>query len=121
MWFTDATIAFVSETIANLENTKKENAKLEEKLHYYERKSNQCHIVIDEFPDEFRKSMYVTIEPDEDKQKPVQLDEAFRILCKRVNEYTEFLEIGKKHEELNANLLAVLTNYYPGILDEIKD
>lgn len=121
MWFTDATIAFVKETIANLENTKNENAKLEEKLHYYERKSNQCYIVIDEFPDDFRKSMYVSIEPDEDEQKPVQLDEAFRILCKKVNEYTEFLELGKKREELNANLLAELTKAYPGILDEIKD
>lgn len=121
MWFTDATIAFVKETIANLENIKKDNAKLEEKLHYYERKSNQCYIVIDKFPDEFRKSMYVTIEPDEDTQKPVQLDEAFRILRKRVNEYTEFLELGKKHEELNADLLAKLTEAHPGILDEINN
>ena len=121
MWFTDATIAFVKETIANLENTKKENAKLEEKLHYYERKSNQCYILVDEMPGDLRKSLYVSIEPDEDTQKPVLLDEALRILCKRVNEYTEFLELGKKREELIADLLAKLTDANPGILDEIKD
>lgn len=121
MWFTDATIAFVKETIANLENTKKENAKLEEKLHYYERKSNQCYILVDELPGDLRKSLYVSIEPDDDEQKPVQLDEAFRILCKRVNEYTEFVELGKKHEEVCSNLLAELTEAHPGILDEIKD
>lgn len=124
MWFTDATIAFTKEIIANLENTKKENAKFEEKLHYYERKRSQCsqrYIAIEKLSDEIRKSMYVCIEPDEDIQRSVQLDEAFRILCKRVNEYKEFLEIGKKREELSAGLLAKLTEAYPGILDEIKD
>ena len=122
MWFTDTAIAFVKEIRSNLENTKEENARIEEKLHNYERKRNQCYIAIEKLPDELRKNMYVSVEPDEDMQKPVQLDEAFRILCKRVNEYTEFLEIGKKHEEANEELFNKLTqDYYPGILDEIED
>lgn len=121
MWFTDATIAFTKETLSNLKNIEKQNAKLEEKLHYYEHKRNQCYIAIEELPDELRKNMYVSIEPDEDTQKPVLFDEAFRILCKRVNEYTEMLELGKQREDLCSNLLAEITKAHPGVLDEIKD
>ena len=70
MWFTDATIAFVKEVRANLEDTKKQNAKLEKKL------AGQL----------------------------------------------ELVELGKKQEELYADLLQRLTqDYYPGILDEIED
>ena len=121
MWFTDVTIAFVKETLANLENVKKENAILEEQLHYYVCKRNQCDIAIEKLSDELRKSMYISVDPDDGMQKPVLLDEAFRLLCKRVNEYTEFLEIGKKREEVCSDLLAELTRAYPGVLDEIKD
>ena len=70
MWFTDATIAFVKEVRANLEDTKKQNAKLEKEL----------------------------------------------------AEQLELVELGKKQEELYADLLQRLTqDYYPGILDEIED
>ena len=121
-WFTDATIAFVKEIRSNLENTKEENAKLEEKLHYYERKRNQCYIAIEELPDELRKNMYFSCKADKDLLEPVQLDEAFKLLCKRVKDLREQLELGKKQEDLTADILNELTNdYYPGILDEIQD
>ena len=122
MWFTDTTIAFVKEVRANLEETKKQNAKLERELRFEESERNQCYIAIEELSYEIRKSMYISIESHKGMQKPVQLDEAFRILCKRVNELTEQLELGKKQEELNEDLLQRLTkDYYPGILDEIED
>ena len=54
-------------------------------------------------------------------QEPVQLDEAFKLLCKRVNELTEMLELGKQREDVCSNLLAEITKAYPGVLDEIKD
>lgn len=54
--------------------------------------------------------------------KPVLLDEAIEILSKKVNDLREQLEYGKKQQEVNINLLNMLTeDYYPGILDEIKD
>ena len=122
MWFTDATIAFVKEVRANLEKTKKRNAKLEGELRFEESKRNQCYIAIEKLSDEIRKYMYICIKSNKDLQKPVLLDEAFRILCKGVNELTEQLELGKKQEELYADLLQRLTqDYYPGILDEIED
>ena len=121
MWFTDATIAFTKETLSNLKNIEKQNAKLEEKLHYYEHKRNQCRIAIKELSDEIHKSMYIRVKLDEDVQKPVLLDEAFRILCKKVNEYTEMLEIGKQQEDVCSHLLAEITKAYPGVLDEIND
>ena len=122
MWFTDATIAFVKEVRANLEKTKKRNAKLEGELRFEESKRNQCYIAIEKLSDESRKCMYICIKSNKDLQKPVLLDEAFRILCKGVNELTEQLELGKKQEELYADLLQRLTqDYYPGILDEIED
>ena len=122
MWFTDATIAFVKEVRANFENIKKENAKLEGELTYYERKRNQCYIAIEELPDEIRKSMYVCVKSDKKLQKPVLLDEAFGLLCDRVNNLREQLELGKKQEELKEDLFNKLTkDYYPGILDEIED
>ena len=122
LWFTDTTVAFVKETISNLENTEKENKELEEKLHYYEDKLNQCKLATKNLSEEFRKSMYVKVDPDDDMQKPVLFDEAFKILCDRVSEYTEVLELGKRDEELLIDLYNRLTrDYYPGILDEIKD
>lgn len=66
--------------------------------------------------------MYVGIEPDNVMPKPVLLDEAIEILSKKVNDLREQLEYGKKQQEVNINLLNMLTeDYYPGILDEIKD
>jgi hypothetical protein len=122
MWFTEATIAFVKELLAHLEDIEKENAELEEKLTYYERKRNQCYIAIEKLSDELRKNMYVSIEPDEVMQKPILLDEAFRILCKKVNELKEQLKYGEQHKEHAMELWNKLTcDYYPGILDEIKD
>lgn len=121
MWFTDATIAFTKETLSNLKNTEKQNAKLEGELRYYENKRNQCYIAIEELPDELRKNMYVSIKSYKDMQEPVQLDEAFRLLCKRVNELTEMLELGKQREDVCSNLLAEITKAHPGVLDEIKD
>lgn len=122
MWFTDATIAFTKETLSNLKNIEKQNAKLEGELRYYESERNQCYIAIEELPDELRKNMYVSIKSYKDIQEPVQLDEALRLLCKRVNELTEMLELGKKQEELYTDLFNKLTkDYYPGILDEIED
>lgn len=121
MWFTDATVAFTKETLSNLENTEKQNAKLEGELRYYENKRNQCYVAIEKLPDELRKNMYVSIKSYEDMQEPVQLDEALKLLCKRVNELTEMLELGKQHEDVCSNLLAEITKAYPGILDEIKD
>ena len=121
MWFTDATIAFTKETLSNLKNIEKQNAKLEGELRYYENKRNQCYIAIEELPDELRKNMYVSIKSYKDMQEPVQLDEAFKLLCKRVNELTEMLELGKQREDVCSNLLAEITKAYPGVLDEIKD
>lgn len=122
MWFTDATIAFVKEVRANFENIKKENAKLEGELAYYERKRNQCYTAIEELPDEIRKSMYFCVKSDKILQKPVLLDEAFRLLGDRVHDLREQLELGKKQEELKEDLFNKLTkDYYPGILDEIED
>ena len=122
MWFTEATIAYVKELLAHLEDIEKENAELEEKLTYYGHKRNQCHIMIENLSDEFRKNVYVSIEPDEVTQKPILLDEAFRILCKKVNELEEQLKYGEQHKELAMELWNKLTcDYYPGILDEIKD
>ena len=121
MWFTDATIAFTKETLSNLKNLEKQNAKLKEELSYYENKRNQCYIAIEEMSDELRKNMYVSIKSYKDMQEPVQLDEAFRLLCKRVNELTEMLELGKQREDVCSNLLAEITKAYPGVLDEIED
>lgn len=121
MWFTDATIAFVKETLSNLEGAKKENNEHEEKLNYYVEKLNQCNMVLKNTSEEFRKSMYVKVDPDDDMQKPVLFDEAYKILCNRVNEYTEVLELGKREEELLVDLYNRLTkDYFPGILDEIN-
>lgn len=120
MWFTDATIAFVKEIISNREILWRENAELEGKLLYYEGKLNQCNMAAENLSEEFRKSMYVNIEPDEDMQKPVLLDEAIVILTERVNDLREELTNGKEHEELTEELFDKLTNdYFPGILDEI--
>ena len=121
MWFTDATIAFTKETLSNLKNIEKQNAKLEGELRYYENKRNQCYIAIEELSDELRKNMYVSIKSYKDMQEPVQLDEAFKLLCKRVNELTEMLELGKQREDVCSVLLAEITKAYPGVLDEIED
>ena len=126
MWFTDATIAFTKETLANLENIEKENAEIEEKLLNYGRRLKQFStfrsVTVENSPDEsFYKNVYVGIEPDDVMPKPVLLDEAIEILTKKVDDLREQLEYGKKHEEVCSDLLAELTRSYPGILDEIKD
>lgn len=121
MWFTDATIAFTKETLSNLKDIEKQNAKLEGELRYCEKERNQCYIAIEKLPDELRKNMYVSIKSYNDIQEPVQLDEALRLLCKRVNELTEMLELGKQREDACSYLLAEITKAYPGILDEIND
>lgn len=122
LWFTDTTIAFVKETLSNLENIQKENAELEEKLHYYTDKLNQCKLATENLSEEFRKSMYVKVDPDDDMQKPLLFDEALKILRDRVSEYTEVLEIDKRDEELLVDLYNKLTrDCYPDILGEIKD
>lgn len=121
MWFTDASIAFVKETLSNLENSKKENKEIEEKLNYYADKLNQCDIVVKNTSEEFRKSIYVKVDPDND-MKPIEFDEAFKILSNLVTEYTEVLELGKLEEKVLGDLYNKLTkDYYPGILDEITD
>ena len=122
MWFTDTTIAFVKERLANLENIKKERAELEQKLAYYDHILYQCNMAVANLSDEFRKIVYIGIEPDETTQKPVLLDEAIEILSKKDGVLCEQLEYNRKQEELTVELLDKLTNdYYPGILDEIKD
>lgn len=126
MWFTDATIAFVKEILANLENIEKENAEIEEKLLNYGRRLKQFStfrsVTVENSPDElFYKNVYVGIEPDGVMPKPVLLDEAIEILTKKVDDLREQLEYGKKHQEVNINLLNMLTGAYPGILDEIED
>lgn len=126
MWFTDATIAFVKETIANLKNIEEENAVIRQKLLNYERRLEQFStfrsVTVENSSDElFYKNVYVGIGPDEVMPKPVLLDEAIEILTKEVDNLREQLEYGKKHEDVCSNLLAELTKAYPGILDEIKD
>lgn len=127
MWFTDATIAFVKETIANLKNIEEENAVLRQQLLNYERRLEQFstfrRVTCENSSDElFYKNVYVGIGPDEAMPKPVLLDDAIEILTKKVDDLREQLEIGRKHEELTVELLDKLTkDYYPGILDEIKD
>lgn len=130
MWFTDTAIAFVKEIVSSLDETKMENAKLEEKRTYYGRMLKQYgrmlkqfetyrNSVIENSADKFYKNVYVCIEP---KQKPVLLDEAIKILNKKVEDLNEELTYGKKREESLVELLDKLTkDYYPGILDEIKD
>ena len=127
MWFTDATIAFVKETLANLEYIEKENAEIEEKLLNYGRRLKQFStfrsVTVESSPDEsFYKNVYVGIEPDEVMPKPVLLDEAIEILTKKVDDLREQLELGKQQEKLKTDLFNKLTrDYYPGILDEIED
>ena len=121
MWFTAATIAFTTETLSNLKDIEKQNAKLEGELRYCAKERNQCYIAIEKLPDELSKHMYVSIESYKDIQEPVQLDEALRLLCKRVNELTEMLELGKQREDVCSDLLAEITKAYPGVLDEIND
>lgn len=126
MWFTDATVAFVKETLSNLENIEKENAEIEEQLHNYGRRLKQFatfrSVTVEGSADElFYKNVYVGIEPDNVMPKPVLLDEAIEILSKKVDELGEQLELGKRQEELLVDLYNRLTNdYFPGILDEIN-
>lgn len=125
-WFTDAVIAFVKETLSNIENTEKENAEVEEKLHYYGRRLKQFatfrSVTVEGSEDElFYKNVYVGIEPDNVMPKPVLLDEAIEILSKKVGELKEQLELGKQKEDVYSNLLAEITKAYPGVLDEIND
>lgn len=99
-----------------------ENDELEKKLFYYDRKLNQCKMAVENLSEDFCKSMYVGIEPDEDMQKPVLLDEAIAILTNKADDLEEQLKYCKKHKEIVVDLLNKLTkDYYPGILDEIKD
>lgn len=122
MWFTDATIAFVKELLSNIDNLDMENDELEKKLFYYDRKLNQCKMAVENLSEDFCKSMYVGIKPDEDMQKPVLLDEAIAILTNKVDDLEEQLKYCKKHKEIVVDLLNKLTkDYYPGILDELGD
>lgn len=126
MWFTDTTIAFVKEIRSNLENTKKENAEIEEQLHNYGRRLKQFStfrsVTVENSPDElFYKNVYVGIEPDNVMPEPILLDEAIEILSDKVSELGEQLELGKQHEDAYSDLFDKLTkDYYPGILDEIE-
>lgn len=126
VWFTDATIAFVKERLDNLENIKKEHAEIEEQLHNYGRRLKQFatfrSVTVEGSEDElFYKNVYVGIEPDNVLPKPVLLDEAIKILSKKVGELGDQLEYIEKQEELIVELLDKLTkDYYPGILDEIN-
>ena len=125
MWFTDATIAFVKEILADLEELDNENAKIEQKILNYGRRLKQFStfrsVTVENSPDElFYKNVYVGIEPDEVMPKSVLLDEAIEILTKKVDELREQLELGKQQEKLKTELFNKLTkDYYPGILDEI--
>ena len=127
MWFTDATIAFVKEIRSNLENTKKENAEIEEQLHNYGRRLKQFatfrSVTVEGSEDElFYKNVYVGIEPDNVMPEPILLDEAIEILSKKVGDLGEQLELGKKQEEVYTDFFNKLTKvHYPGILDEIQD
>ena len=126
MWFTDATIAFVKETIANLKNIEEENAVLRQKLLNYERRLEQFstfrRVTAENSSDElFYKNVYVGIGPDEVMPKPVLLDEAIEILTKEVNDLREQLVYSKKQRDICSDLLDELTKAYPGILDEVKD
>lgn len=124
MRFTDTTIAFVKEILANLENIEKENAEIEEKLLNYGRRLKQFStfrsVTVENSPDElFYKNVYVGIEPDNVMPEPLLLDEAITILSEKVDDLREQLEYGKKHQEVNINILNTLTGAYPGVLDEI--
>ena len=119
MWFTDATISFIKETLANLENVKRENTELEVMLTYYEYKLNQCNRAVENLSDGFRKSVYICIKPDEATQKPVPLDEAIEILTKKVDDLREQLEYGKKRQEVLTSLSAKLFEVYPDVLSEL--
>lgn len=122
MWFTEATIAFVKELHAHLEDVEKENTKLEEKITCYRSERNKCYIAIKNLPAELRNNTYVNIELDEAVPQPILLDEAYRILCRRVDELEEQLKYGEQQKEISMDLWNKLTCvYYPGILDEIKD
>lgn len=127
MWFTDATIAFVKELRSNLENIQKERAEIEEQLQNYGRRLKQFttfrSVTVEGSADElFYKNVYVGIEPDNVMPKPVLLDEAIEILSKKVGVLGEQLEYSREQEESTVELLDKLTkDYYPGILDEIKD
>lgn len=119
MMLTDNTIAFAKEIFANIKSVEKENAELEEKLLYYGGKLTQCDLTTENLPEEFRKDMYVGIEPDKDIQKPVPLDEAIEILTNKVDYLRESLAYGKKEQEELTSLFNHLTKVYSGILDEI--
>lgn len=127
MWFTDVTIAFVKELRSNLENIQKERAEIEEQLQNYGRRLKQFttfrSVTVEGSADElFYKNVYVGIEPDNVMPKPVLLDEAIEILSKKVGVLGEQLEYSREQEESTVELLDKLTkDYYPGILDEIKD
>lgn len=127
MWFTDATIAFVKELRSNLENIQKERAEIEEQLQNYGRRLKQFttfrSVTVEGLADElFYKNVYVGIEPDNVMPKPVLLDEAIEILSKKVGVLGEQLVYSREQEESTVELLDKLTkDYYPGILDEIKD
>ena len=127
MWFTDATIAFVKEILADLEELDNENAKIEEQLHNYGRRLKQFEtfrsVTVENSPDElFYKNVYVGIEPDGVMPEPLLLDEAIEILSEKVDDLREQLELSKQQEKLKTELFNKLTqDYYPGILDEIKN
>lgn len=120
MMLTDNTIAFAKEVRDNLQNTEKENAELEKKLTYYERRLKQFVAFRDTTPegssDEFYTKVYVGVEPD----AVLLLDDAIVTLAKKVNSLREDLEFGKKQQEMLTDLFAKLTKVYPDLLENLK-
>lgn len=132
MFFTDAAINFVKELLSSLEDIQKEHGEIQDQLHNYGRRLKQFStfrevtvrdVTVKGSADEsFFKNVYVGIEPDDVMPKPVLLDEAIEILGRKVGELGEQLEYIRKQEELTVELLDKLTkDYYPGILEEIRN
>lgn len=120
MFITDASISFAKELLSNIQNTEKENAELEKKLTYYERRLKQFLAFRDTTPDgssdEFYKKVYVGIEPD----AVLLLDDAIVTLAKKVNSLKEDLEFGKKQQAMLTDLFAKLTKVYPDLLVNLR-
>lgn len=120
MFITDASISFAKELLDNIQNTEKENAELEKKLTYYERRLKQFLSFRDTTPegssDEFYKQVYVGIEPD----AVLLLEDAIVTLSKKVNFLKEDLESGKKQQAMLTDLFAKLTKVYPDLLVNLR-
>lgn len=119
MMLTENTIAFAKEIFANLENIERDNDDLEVKLTYYGGKLTQCDSAIENLPEEFLRCMYVGIEPDEDRQKPVPIAEATIMLSQKIDYLRECLEYNKKQQEELTSLLNQLKKIYPDLVEII--